>query len=121
MGTSGAISTSEQHSFLDLAKAFKWAEVKRCVGANPAFVNVQPCGRDGTMRWSALHQAAFGGSADAVQFLLQHGAALDAKTCDGQTPMDVAKNKHVRAVLRSLRRVPTPLRAIVASRKSSTK
>jgi len=60
------IQISEQHAFLDLAKEFNWAAVKRHINANPLLVNVQPC-----LRWSALHQAAFGGSGDAVRFLLK--------------------------------------------------
>jgi len=74
-----SIPIAEQHAFLDLAKEFDWAAVKRHISANPLLVNVQPCGRDGTLRWSALHQAAFSGSADAVRFLLEHKAAIDAK------------------------------------------
>jgi len=113
-----SIPISEQHAFLDLAKEFDWAAVKRQINTNPLLVNVQPCGRSGTLRWSALHQAAYGGSADAVRFLLEHKAAIDVKTTDGQTPLDVAKNEQVRAILREtsggpagLSRVPTPLRA----------
>jgi len=112
-----SIPISEQHAFLDLAREFDWAAVKRLINTNPLLVNVQPCGRSGTLRWSALHQAAFGGSADAVRFLLEHKAAIDAKTNDGQTPLDVAKNEQVRAILRGtsggpagLSKVPTPLR-----------
>jgi len=113
-----SIPISEQHAFLDLAKEFHWAEVKRQINANPLLVNVQPCGRDGTPRWSALHQAAFGGSCDSVRFLLEYKADIHAKTNDGQTPLDVAKSEQVRAILRGisaepagLRKVATPLRA----------
>jgi len=128
------IPISEQHAFLECAKEFDWAEVKRRIGANPALVGVQPCGKDGTVRWSALHQAAFGGDADAVLFLLENNAAVDAKTNDGKTPLDVAKNERVKTILRNftavlghsadpekvadLRKVPTPLRARVAAPKT---
>jgi len=111
---------------LDLAKEFDWAKVKHHISMNPAFVGVQPCGRDGTVRWSALHQAAFAGSKDAVRFLLDHHAPFDAKSNDGKTPLDVAKNDNVRAILRNfmanvghtaglekaadLRTLPTPFR-----------
>lgn len=100
MAPSLNIPISEQHAFLDCAKQFEWPEVKRYVQENPAFANVQPCGRDGTPRWSALHQAAFGGSTDAVNFLLISNAAPDAKTKDGQTALDVAKTADVKAILR---------------------
>merc|ERR1719359_582013 len=111
-----SIPICEQHAFLDFAKEFDWTAVKRLINANPLLVNVQPCGQAGP-RWSALHQAAFGGSTDAVRFLLGHKAAVDAKTKEGQTPMDVAKSEQVRAILRevsvdpALMKVPTPLRA----------
>eukprot|EP00928_Gymnodinium_smaydae_P067063 TRINITY_DN49_c0_g1_i1.p1 TRINITY_DN49_c0_g1~~TRINITY_DN49_c0_g1_i1.p1 ORF type:complete len:236 (-),score=40.33 TRINITY_DN49_c0_g1_i1:213-920(-) len=103
--------------------------MKRLVNAEPRLINVQPCGRDGTPRWAALHQAAFGGSVDAVQFLLEHGADVNAKTKDGQVPLDVSKKEPVRVLLRKasaqarppmLRKsssdlIPTPIRSSVAS------
>jgi|Transcript_101323 hypothetical protein len=117
------IPISEQHSFLDLAKEFQWSEVKRCVNANPALVEVQPVGRQGGRRWSALHQAAFSGSADAVRFLLEHNAPVDSKTDDGKTPLEVAKNEGVRALLRDFhdgakQPVPTPLRVRCSAMKA---
>lgn len=90
--------------------------VKRLINVNPLLVNVQPCGRAGA-RWSALHQAAFGGGADVVRFLLEHKASVDAKTKEGQTPLDVAKTESVQAILRGVAasraviEAPTPLRA----------
>lgn len=111
-----SIPICEQHAFLDFAKKFDWAAVKRLSNANPLLVNVQPCGQAGA-RWSALHQAAFGGSADAVRFLLEHKAAVDVKTKEGQTPLDVAKTDSLRAILggapasHAVIEVPTPFRA----------
>jgi len=37
-----------------------------------------------------LHVAAWHGQRQAVEMLLAHGAEVNAKTSDGQTPMDVA-------------------------------
>jgi len=87
-------------------------------------VNVQPCGREGVVRWSALHQAALSGSLDAVRFLLEHGAATDAVNSDGKTPMGVAKNKCVQSVLNEYASLgsamlPTPLRATFGVTKPS--
>jgi len=111
-GTPEDTPLSEQHSFLDLAKEFEWNKMKRSIQANPGLVNVQPAGRDGTVRWSALHQAAFGGCGDAVRFLLDHGAAVDAKTHDGRTPADVARSHQAKAMLAkaagSAAAAPTP-------------
>lgn len=115
--TARDIPVSEQHQFIDLAKDFKWEEVKRCVIAQPALVNVRPA-----MRWSALHQAAFSGNADAVCFLLRQHAATDAQTSEGKTPLDVAKNDHVRSILVdfvSLGTVPTPARTKSATSKTA--
>jgi len=90
----------DQHKFLDCAKEFEWKAVDEMLQECPYLVNVQPCGRDGTKRWSALHQAAYGGHANAVRKLLAHGAAADATTNDGKTPWNVAKNDAIRSVLR---------------------
>lgn len=101
----------EQHEFCDQAKQYNWEAVKRSINSNPAFVNVQACGHEGKVRWSALHQAAHDGNASAMRFLLEHGANVDAKSWDGKTPMDVAKNAGVKAVLAKLIGLPTPVRA----------
>ena len=50
-------SIGEQHAFLEAAKQFDFDKVKSLVLANPAYVNVQPCGR-----WTAIHQAAYNGN-----------------------------------------------------------
>mmetsp|Transcript_37721 Transcript_37721/g.117585 ORF Transcript_37721/g.117585 Transcript_37721/m.117585 type:complete len:290 (-) Transcript_37721:99-968(-) len=75
----------EQHSFLDAAKCYNFAEVRRLVSANPRLVNCQPA-----RRWSALHQAAHRGDISAIRFLLSHGADIQARTRDGLTPLEVA-------------------------------
>jgi hypothetical protein len=88
------VPEADQHQFLDLAKEFEWVEVQRKVSDEPSLVNAQPCGR-----WSALHQASFGGFPDAVLFLLDSKASLEAKTEDGKTPLDVAKKDVVKRLL----------------------
>jgi len=93
------ISLPDQHSFLDLAKSFTWDEVFRLVEQRPTLVNVQPSGRDGTKRWSALHQAAFSGDTTVVQTLLEKGADCEALTNDGRTPKEVAKGSEVKNLL----------------------
>jgi hypothetical protein len=108
-----SILLAEQHAFLDLAKEFNWEEVKRRIIANPSIVGVQPCGREGAVRWSALHQAAFSGNLDAVRLLLDHNADLHATNSEGRTPLGVAKNAAVRALLAkagAAQHIPTPLR-----------
>jgi len=84
---SQCVSVPDQHKFLDLARDYKWDEIKRLVNATPQIVNVQPC-----QRWSALHQAAASGDVDIVKFLLDHGALTDVTTKDGDTPADVSKD-----------------------------
>jgi len=79
-------SDKEAHAFLDLAKKRDFAQIRKIVEDNIAYVNVQPGGR-----WSALHQAAEQGDAETVRFLIAKGANLWARTKDGQTPRDVAK------------------------------
>jgi hypothetical protein len=108
MMTARDIPIAEQHEFLDLAKEFKWTELKRRIITCPALVNVRPA-----MRWSALHQASYSGDVDAVRFLLNCNAAIDAQSAQGQTPLDVAKGGAVKSMLTefaSSGKVPTPLR-----------
>jgi ankyrin repeat protein len=48
---------------------------------------------------TALHGAALRGADTIVQFLVEHGAQLDAKTKQGFTPLDVAMGKNSFAAL----------------------
>jgi ankyrin repeat protein len=48
---------------------------------------------------TALHGAALRGADSIVQFLVEHGAQLDAKTKQGFTPLDVAMGKNSFAAL----------------------
>jgi len=57
---------------------------------------------------TALHGAAGRGADSIVQFLVDHGAKLDAKTKPGHTPLDVAMGKSVVAQL------PVPHESTVA-------
>lgn len=91
----GDIPIAEQHAFLDLAKDYKWAEIKRKVNAKPSIVGVTPA-----QRWSALHQAAASGDSDIVKFLLDKGATIDVKNKDGQTPLDVAADANTKSLLK---------------------
>jgi len=112
-----SIPISEQHAFLDFAKNYEWDAVKRQVNATPGLVSVQPSGREGEPRWSALHQAAYSGDADAVRFLLAKGANADAKTKEGKRPRDIARQPYIAMLLpppygftEHLPTVPTPMR-----------
>ncbi|CAJ1384482.1 unnamed protein product [Effrenium voratum] len=78
---------SQQHQFLDAAKAGNFAEVRRMLEEKPDLVNCQPNGR-----WSALHHAAHKGNLAAVQSLLERGASLTLKTREGLTPVEVASS-----------------------------
>ncbi|CAJ1445849.1 unnamed protein product [Effrenium voratum] len=62
--------------------------------ATPDLINVQP-----SMRWTALHQAAFDGNKDIATYLLEQGADPLAQTRSGQTPLEVAKNEAVRRAI----------------------
>eukprot|EP00434_Breviolum_minutum_P037200 symbB.v1.2.032978.t1/scaffold4020.1/size47400/11 len=83
-----------EHDFLDNAKSFNWAAVKDLLQENPDLINVQP-----SMRWTALHQAAFDGNAEMADFLLKQGADPNAQTRSGQTPAEVAKNQAVKDLI----------------------
>ncbi|PYS19968.1 MAG: hypothetical protein DMG11_30845, partial [Acidobacteria bacterium] len=57
---------------------------------------------------TALHGAASRGADTIVQFLVEHGAALNAKTNQGHTPLDIAMGKA------SLAQLPVPHDSTVA-------
>ncbi|MCU1339036.1 MAG: ankyrin repeat protein [Bryobacterales bacterium] len=57
---------------------------------------------------TALHGAALRGADSIVQFLVDHGAKLDAKTKQGFTPLDIAMGKN------SLAALPVPHDSTVA-------
>ncbi|CAK9091654.1 unnamed protein product [Durusdinium trenchii] len=76
---------TEQHRFLDAAKAGDFERVRLMLEERPELVNCQPC-----QRWSALHYAAHKGNLVAVQFLLEKGASLTLRTREGLTPAEVA-------------------------------
>jgi ankyrin repeat protein len=45
--------------------------------------------------YTALHGAAYRGSDEIVQFLMQKGAKLDAKDSEGRTPMTLAEGAYL--------------------------
>jgi hypothetical protein len=50
-------------------------------------------------RWTPLHMAAYGGYPDIARLLIAHGAELDARTVDGETPLKLAeRNGHAAVV-----------------------
>eukprot|EP00929_Paragymnodinium_shiwhaense_P105320 TRINITY_DN70272_c0_g1_i2.p1 TRINITY_DN70272_c0_g1~~TRINITY_DN70272_c0_g1_i2.p1 ORF type:complete len:387 (-),score=70.64 TRINITY_DN70272_c0_g1_i2:238-1398(-) len=82
------ISEKKQHEFLDAAKTGNWHEVKALLYETPTLVNCTP-----KRRWSALHQAAFLGAADAVKFLLEKKADASAVNRHGDTPYEIARGE----------------------------
>ena len=58
--------------------------IKLCLEKG-ADINAANNGRD-----TALHAAAAKGADGIIRFLVDHGAALEAKNNQGQTPLDVA-------------------------------
>jgi len=83
-----------EHRFLDLAKMRRWKDMRDMLDAQPDLISVQPGGR-----WSALHQAASSGSAEAVSFLLARKAQITAAASDGRRPLDVSTNENVKRLL----------------------
>jgi hypothetical protein len=50
-------------------------------------------------RWTALHMSAYGGYEDISRLLIEHGAELDVRTVDGETPLKLAeRNGHAKVV-----------------------
>lgn len=50
-------------------------------------------------KMSALHYAAYRGKIEAVKVLLQHGAIIDLKNDDGETPLDLALKENQQEVV----------------------
>ncbi|RMZ83518.1 hypothetical protein DV737_g1629, partial [Chaetothyriales sp. CBS 132003] len=70
-------------------------------------------------RWTALHMAAYGGFDDIAKQLIHSGAAIDARTVDGETPLNLAeKNRHV-AVVRTIEDKVERLRQELGSRETT--
>eukprot|EP00434_Breviolum_minutum_P001435 symbB.v1.2.001263.t1/scaffold65.1/size366479/10 len=101
---------AKQHAFLDKAKEFDLEAVKAMLEELPTLINVQPAGR-----WSALHQFAENGNADAVRYLLEMGADRDAKNKDGQTPADVAQGDAKEVLEGTKRKAPEAPKAAPAA------
>lgn len=53
--------------------------------------------------WTFLHQAAYFGHDLAVRALVGLGATLDARSQDGQTPIDVAERRGHQGIAQTLR------------------
>jgi hypothetical protein len=91
---------AEQHAALDLAKRYDWAGLEATLAASSspkALVNAQPSGR-----WSVLHQAADRGGPVVVEMLLlRFGADPLARTRDGRTARELARDPAVHALLQA--------------------
>ena len=50
-----------------------------------------------SLKWTALHEAAFAGNLQAVRLLIENGANPDAKDASGRTPLDIAHDTAAKA------------------------
>lgn len=98
----------EEHDFLDSARSCDWDSVRVALGRSPRLLNVQPA-----RRWSALHQAAFNGNAEIVNFLLGLHAEVGLTDRDGQTALQVAA-EDVKPLLEAASREASAARAKAA-------
>eukprot|EP00930_Biecheleria_cincta_P070878 TRINITY_DN58459_c0_g1_i1.p1 TRINITY_DN58459_c0_g1~~TRINITY_DN58459_c0_g1_i1.p1 ORF type:complete len:267 (+),score=58.15 TRINITY_DN58459_c0_g1_i1:114-914(+) len=88
-----------QQRFLDKVQANSFEAVKVMVDSLPELANVH-----NSERWSALHQFASAGNAEAVTFLISKGADWKFQSQDGKTALDVAVGEAV-AVLEAEHRL----------------
>eukprot|EP01044_Picomonas_judraskeda_P017425 COSAG03_NODE_3277_length_2107_cov_347.025398_1_plen_557_part_01 len=115
-------TVTEQHEFLDHAKAKNWSAVRAMLIKNYMLINATPGGpRSADVRWSALHQAARAQSAEAVQMLLRFGADPLLRNRNGHTARDLTRNRAVtdllyRAETQAARGSSPALRSPVRSR-----
>lgn len=94
-GVNNEISQADQHTFLDYAKQQNIEKVKQLILSNPEYINCVTASN----RWTALHQASYGGNIDMVMFLLNNGADKTIKSKEGFTAYDVANNNACKIVL----------------------
>ena len=94
-GVNNEITETEQHNFLDYAKQQNIEKVKELILSNSGYINCVTSSN----RWTALHQAAYGGNIDMVMFLLNNGADKSIKSKEGFTAYDVANNNACKIVL----------------------
>jgi len=81
---------SQAHKLIDLAKAGSWAELFATLKAQKTLVNVRPEVRE----FSALHQAAYQGNAEAVMRLIDDCGADPAQcTKFGKSAADIAEEQ----------------------------
>jgi ankyrin repeat protein len=81
-------------AFIAAAERGDLATVRQMTESNPLYVNASQSFDDGgTVKWP-LSVAAKGLHADVVDFLLSHGAIVDAAGDDGHTPLHVAGDQH---------------------------
>ena len=50
--------------------------------------------------WTSLHLAAYGGHFETAKLLMVYGADLNARTKDGELPIDVTFNEEIRQAIR---------------------
>jgi hypothetical protein len=83
-------TAQEVTAFIAAAEKGDLATVRRMADSNPVYVNASQSFNDGsTVKWP-LTVAAKELRADVVDFLLTHGAMVDADTDDGSTPLHEA-------------------------------
>ena len=82
------LSEESQHEFLNDAKDFEFARVRRWISHDQRYVNAQP--RTKPVRFTALHQACLFGDAGMVKFLLDNHANPTMTVYNDATPKYVA-------------------------------
>merc|ERR1712151_896276 len=87
------------HALIDLAKNGSWDEVFESLDSQRELINVRPEVRE----YSVLHQAAYHGSEETVNTLIdKYGADAVLRTKSGELITDIAKNQGAPEIIRSL-------------------
>jgi len=96
-----------RHNLANAAKMYQWDEVFKILDSHPSLVNSwRP---DGQSLFTALHQAAHAGASEyVIKELIKRGAWRSLKNAHQERPVDIAKNKRHRQLIRLL----TPKRHI---------
>lgn len=87
----------------EVAKSGEWDRVLSSMSRDPAVAAACSRYAKPTSGWTFLHQAAYFGHELAVRALVGLGAALDARSQEGASPIDVAEQRGHRDLARIMR------------------
>lgn len=97
-GARGIVKDSAEAAFFEVVEAGNMEKVRAILRADPGKINA----RDASGGDSPLHRAARGGHEDVAEFLLGHGAEVNARDNEAGTPLHDAAYRGHKGIAESL-------------------